>query len=368
MTRERRNEFDLIRALSTVWIVLFHYSFAFVQYSVGGDHIYVMMHANGTWGALFVSLFFMLSGASLYYNWSGRLTSFSGKGGVLDFYRKRWLAIFPMFYIAWIAFYIVTVISLNWIWNWGGEYRKLWLTLLGVDGYFMYRGTNYYTVGEWFLGAIIMLYILYPLLQWCIKKIPWAATAVITALFALNVGRGRIPALASYNAWVQISDNISIITCLMSFWIGMLLIRADRRLVKKRYVIPSFITGLLIMVVPLPVSTLILTPILSVCFYIVLTAVSVWLDGHRGRWNLKIYDAAVGFFSKYSFAIFLVHHVIVQKMMAVFAGRELTYLMSILYFLLCLAVISLLAVILTKVTNLMVAGITKLLKGAVKTG
>ena len=77
--KERRNEFDLMRAISALAIVLFHYSYAFVQYDVGGEHVDFMMHANGTWGALFVSLFFMLSGASLYYNWGGRIRSFAGK-------------------------------------------------------------------------------------------------------------------------------------------------------------------------------------------------------------------------------------------------------------------------------------------------
>ncbi|MBQ9607137.1 MAG: acyltransferase [Lachnospiraceae bacterium] len=361
LVRERRNEFDLIRAVSTVWIVLFHYSYSFVQYAVGGEHIYVMMHANGTWGALFVSLFFMLSGASLYYNWGGRLSSFKGTGGVLEFYKKRWLAIFPMFYIAWFVCYIMYVISFNWLWGWGGPYYKLLLTFFGVDGYFMYRGMDYYTVGEWFLGAIIMLYVLYPLLQWCMKKIPVIATIVITVLFGLNVARRLIPAFAVYNAWIQISDNINIITCLMSFWTGMLLIKADRKLADKVFVIPAVIIGLLIMLLPLPVSTLILTPILAVCFYIVLMSISVSLDKHRRKWNLKIYDKTVGFFSKYSFAIFLVHHVTVQKMMSIFTGREFTYPLSILYFLLCLAVISCLAVLLTKITDFVVKSIRQIL-------
>ena len=209
--------------------MIFHYSYAFVQYGVGGDHIYLMMHANGTWGALFVSLFFMLSGAALYYNWSSRMTAFRGKGGVLDFYFKRWLAIFPMFYIAWFIFYLVNAFSFGRLWNWGGPYRKLILTFFGVDGYFMYREMNYYTVGEWFLGAIIILYILYPLLQLGMNKAPLISTFIIVFLFGLNVARRQIPFFAPYNEWVIISDNINIITCLMSFWTGMLLVKGGRK-------------------------------------------------------------------------------------------------------------------------------------------
>ena len=349
--RERRNEFDLIRAVSTVWIVLFHYSYTFVQYGVGGSHLYVMMYANGAWGALFVSLFFMLSGASLYYNWGDRITSFTGKGGVLDFYKRRWLAIFPMFYIAWFVFYLMYVISFDWLWNWGGQYRKLILTFLGVDGYFMYREMNYYTVGEWFLGAIIMLYVLYPLLQWCMKKIPIVTTILIVLLFGLNVARREIPFMAPYNAWIQISDNINMITCLMSFWIGMLLIRGGRRIITKATFIPALITALILMLIPLPVSILIVTPVLAVCFYIVLSYISIWLDSKRDKWKLTVYDRIVGFFSKYSFAIFLVHHIVVQKMMALFTGKEMSLGMSILYFLLNLVIISVLAVLLSKATD-----------------
>ena len=350
--RDRRNEFDLIRAVSTVWIVLFHYSYTFVQYGVGGEHIYVMAHANGTWGALFVSLFFMLSGASLYYNWGDRMKSITGRGGVLEFYKKRWLAIFPMFYIAWLICYLINVISFDRLWGWGGSCYKLILTFFGVDGYFMYRGLNYYTVGEWFLGAIIMLYVLYPLLQWCMRRIPVPSTVVIVLLFGLNVARGMIPAFAGYNAWVQISDNINLITCLLSFWMGMLLIRADRRLTHPAIVIPAVIAGIVIMTIPLPVSTLILSPILAVCFYITLLSISVMLDGQRDRLRLRGYDAIVKFFSRYSFAIFLVHHVVLQDMMSLFTGREFTYTLSILYFLVCLVVISCLAVILSRVTDI----------------
>ncbi|MCR5747268.1 MAG: acyltransferase [Lachnospiraceae bacterium] len=361
MRKERRNEFDLIRAVSTIAIVLFHYSFAFVQYLVGGKFIFFMTHANGTWGALFVSLFFMLSGASLYYNWENRLDTFTGKGGVLDFYKRRWLAIFPIFFVAWFIGYILQVIYLGGLWNWGGESKKLLLTFFGMDGYFLYRGLNYYTVGEWFLGAIIMLYILYPLLQLCFKKIPVISTAIIVLLFSLNLCRRSIPAFAPYNAWVVISDNINIITCLMSFWIGLLLIKADRRIIRKETAIPAFILACVIIAVPLPVSTLILSPALAVCFYIVLSFISVTLDGYRGKINLNVYDGIVGFFSKYSFAIFLVHHVAVQRWMEIFTGREFTYFLSIVYFLLNLAGISCIAVIITKLTDAIVALISKAL-------
>ena len=356
--KERRNEFDLIRAISTLAIVLFHYSYAFTQYGVLGSHIDFMMHANGTWGALFVSLFFMLSGASLYYNWGDRLRGFTGKGGVLDFYKKRFLSIYPMFYIGWSACYLMYVISFDFLWNWGGPYKKLLLTLFGVDGYFLYRGLNYYTIGEWFLGAIIMLYVLYPLLQWGANKLPAVFTAVIVLLFALNTGRRLIPALAAYNARIIISDNINIITCLLSFWIGILLTKAGRKLINRTSACISLVLGILIMIMPLPVSTLILSPALAVCFYIVLSFVSIFFDAHLKK--RKTYDTVIGFISKYSYPIFLIHHVTIQKMLQLFTGREVSFLFSILYFFVTLAVIAVLSVALSKLTKLVLSLFSRL--------
>ena len=347
-----------MRALSALAIVLFHYSYAFVQYDVGGEHIDFMMHANGTWGALFVSLFFILSGSSLYYNWNDRMKGFAGKGGVLDFYKKRFLSIFPMFYLGWFICYVMTVISFNGLRNWGGPYRKLFLTLFGIDGYFLYKGLNYYLIGEWFLGAIIMLYVMYPLLQWCMKKIPVIATAVVILLFALNISRQHLPFMSGYNAWVVISDNISIITCLLSFWTGMLLGSFGRRIIKTYTAVPAFILAAVIMLLPLPVDTLILSPLLAVCFYIVLSYFSMMLD--RKLKKRKAYDQVIGFFSRYSYPVFLVHHVTIQKMLTLFSGREMNYISSIGYFFVTLAVISILAFLLSKLTDLMLKTITRL--------
>lgn len=352
MKKERRNEFDLIRAVSMLVIVFFHYCYAFIQYGVGGDPVCFMLHNNGTWGALFVSMFFMLSGASLYYNWEDRMKSFTGKNGVASFYLKRFISIFPMFYIGWFICYVMIVISFDFLFNWGGPYIKLLYTLFGMDGYFLYKGLNYYTIGEWFLGAIIMLYILYPLLQWGMKKCPVFFTVLIYGLFFINVFRRSIPILAPYNAWVEISDNINIVTCLFSFWTGMLLVRIDKeKLVNKATFVICLLLSVILMVIKLPVSTLIITPALSVCFYITLSFISLLVD--RYLKNRKAYDTVTGFFSKYSYPIFLIHHVTIQKMITLFSGREMSFIASILYFFVTLAVISLAAVLLSKITDLL---------------
>ena len=56
---------DLIRAICPFGILLYHYS---CQYKNGPQPF--STYANGSWGYVFVTVFFMLSGVSLYHNYT----------------------------------------------------------------------------------------------------------------------------------------------------------------------------------------------------------------------------------------------------------------------------------------------------------
>ena len=211
--RLRIEAFDFIRVLSMIGIILFHYSFSFVEYSVGGDHLVFALFNTGNWGAMFVAMFFMLSGAALWYNYGEKMD-------IKKFYLKRWLSLFPMFYTAWLIVYIAGGIRKgNWLF--GGPLYKLLYTVFGMDGFFLDPGVNstYYLLGEWFLGAIIFLYLLFPLVRFLFMPhektgvaIRWVFTLILTVIFSMNL----------YRDWFHISDGKNLISCLMSFWLGML--------------------------------------------------------------------------------------------------------------------------------------------------
>ncbi|MCI5144844.1 MAG: acyltransferase, partial [Candidatus Electrothrix sp. AR3] len=114
-------------------------------------------------GEIGVSLFIILSGASLAlstrYNYS-----------ILNFYRKRFFAIFPLFWLTYLLAFIAKSIffqSENF-----AEANPLTfiLTIFGIDGFLFYKIPNYYLIGEWFLGCIIILYILFPLIRFFFEK------------------------------------------------------------------------------------------------------------------------------------------------------------------------------------------------------
>ena len=115
----------------------------------------------------------------------------NGEKEVLDFFKKRWLSIFPMFYIAWTVMYIINSLRVG-SWFWGGPRRNFLLSAIGMDGYFLHLGMNYYNLGEWFLGGIILLYLLYPLLLFLWNKAKIPSTVLITFIFLFNFVCGSV--------------------------------------------------------------------------------------------------------------------------------------------------------------------------------
>lgn len=89
-----------------------------------------------------------------------------------------------MFYMLWLFLYYKQVCGVKHLF-YNGNPKYLLLTLFGMDGYMSYRYTpNYYFIGEWFLGALILLYLCYPLLTWCMEHAKILTTLVLLGGFA----------------------------------------------------------------------------------------------------------------------------------------------------------------------------------------
>lgn len=351
--KEKQPALDVIRAVSTVAIVLFHYSFTFVEFNITGSHLSFLKFTTGDWGGVFVAVFFMLSGAALYYNWDTRMNTFSGKNGILEFYRKRWLAIFPMFYIAWAVMYVINSNRLG-TWYWGGRRRNFLLTFFGMDGYFMHHGQNYYCLGEWFLGGIILVYLFYPLLQLLFNKLRWPSTFLLTAIFIFNLYRNAfsnmetsnifIWAVKYYNSHIIIPDSKCLWTCIMDFWVGMLLITYRKKIINKWSAAVSAAVFIILLFVPVPVSEIIVSTLDGTAVYIMLAWLTEMAAGHAAPFFVRI----IKYISRYSYGIFLVHHVILYGVMPNFKNTQMSLVMSILLFTGVFVLISAAAVLLTE--------------------
>ena len=361
MKKEKQPSLDLIRAVSIIAILLEHFSFSYLQFNIPGKYIPFLKFANGDWGGTFVAVFFMISGAALIYNYptfvrEGESGFVAQLKGVLRFYWKRIITIYPLFYFCWVIFYYLTSKSIK-LWNWGGDWSNLWYTVFGVDGYFLHRHFNYFCVGEWFLGAIIILYLLFPLVRFCFMRLRWPSTAILTALFLLNMFRFKYNSLPNtnifivlikwYDSVIEVPDSRNIITCLMYFWLGMLLITYRKRLLTCTMAIISLVLMLIMAAVPLPVyyNEIILDGFCAMLIFIML--------GYIAPMVMKYAPVkkSVLFIGKYSYCMFLIHHQILYLIMPRFTGVTFNYFTSLLLFIAFTLIVLILSFILTEIVN-----------------
>ncbi len=184
--KERIIYIDLIRLFACFCIVTVHFNATVSGFDILGKFAYenslIPNRYLGVYlGDIGVSLFFMISGASLMIS--------NERTPIREFYKKRFLNIYPMF---WIAYASVTVLSLflgsrlpvlpRW---------KMILSILGYDGYLQALGLlhgSFYQIGEWFLGCMITLYLVWPLLKEGLNRSPagiWSASLVFNILMYL---------------------------------------------------------------------------------------------------------------------------------------------------------------------------------------
>ena len=352
MKKEKQPSLDLIRAVSIIAILLEHYSFSFLQFNIQGTYIPFLKFANGDWGGTFVACFFMLSGAALIYNYptfvkDGESGFAAHIKGTLKFYWKRIITIYPLFYFCWIIFYYLTSRAIK-LWNWGGDWSNLWYTVFGVDGYFLHLHFNYFCVGEWFLGAIIILYLLFPLVRFCFMHLRWPSTVILTGLFFLNIFRFNFTSAPDTNIFIvfikwydstfSVPDSRNIITCLMYFWLGMLLITYRKALINRVTGIISLVLMILMLLFPIPdfYNEIITDGISAFLIFIMLACIAPAVMKVAPLKKICL------FVGKYSYCCFLIHHQILYLIMPRFSGVTFNYITSLLlfiaYFLVVLAV------------------------------
>ncbi len=356
--REKLPYLDLIRAISAVAIVLFHYSYVFFEYAIPGKGSNFLRFGSGDWGGVFVAVFFMISGAALWYNHSEPM----GFKGILTFWKKRWLSLFPYFYVAWAIMYVINSRK-NGIWNWGGPRKNYLYTLFGMDGYFSHLGQNYYCLGEWFLGAIVWIYLFYPLLSFLFRKFRWPSTAVLTFLYVFNLYRTLfssfpdtnifIVLIKYYNSHITISDNMCLWTCFMNFWLGMLFITYRNKLIGAVPAGISLIVSLPFLILELPIPKIINCTTVAFCFLLILAFLSKYTAKN------KIFSKYIAVLSKYSYGIFLVHHVIIYAVMENFKTQTFNMFTAYLFFIPLLLLILAVGALLVRVIDLLMTLLKK---------
>ena len=124
-------------------LVLYHHLTVKVQNGLIGK-AYMFFRVTGAMG---VDIFLFLSAIGLY-------VSFSKNNDIALFYKKRFIRIIPTYLIICTPFYLHTIGDIKYFLS------HLFLISFWTEGN-----------GDWFIAAIIVLYLLYPLLYQVLKKI-----------------------------------------------------------------------------------------------------------------------------------------------------------------------------------------------------
>lgn len=326
-------EFDFIRALSAFIIIAYHFSCQLIAYPDESWDPFCLFYTftNGGWGDIAVVLFFLLSGALLYHRHHG----LQGKQ-LFSFYRGRLMAILPSFWLIWGYLYLQKALAQK-DWFYAASPWKLLLSVAGVDGYFLYKGPNFYFVGEWFLGAILLCYIFCPLLFALIERAELPVTVILTVAFGY-VASGK---------FFEIAPIRNLITCLFFMWIGMTLRKHMSRVYKHTNVtVASFLVALLLSVWKVPANTIVPEVVFSIALFIFLWNCSGLLM------KVPLVSSAASFTSKISFQIFLVHHVLIASEVSKCSGFAMNMAHEILLFVFCLIQIFVFAYLLYHLTYL----------------
>lgn len=313
--RERLYYLDFIRAISTIVIVLTHFN-AIYLYNVSPARpecaVITLWVSNIYIGGFGVSLFLIISGAALMYVY-GEREKFDWK----RFYKQRFMTLFPMF---WIAYFLVFLYH---IYKYGGimqgiPKRNIIFSILGMDGLLLNAGIKvFYLVGEWFLGAIIILYILFPLLLFLIKKCPVVLGIMVMVIYCVTVVLG--------------DKSVSVFVRLPEFVFGMFFIKYI-----KKVKWPAALVGLMVFIanwiIAPNISENIQTTYVGIASFLVLTYISKFFTH-------KFFVGLSAIVSKYSFACFLTHHYITSQMVTKFDLTTISRTNSYLLFFACCVVI-----------------------------
>jgi len=292
MRKERIKGFNFERIILAIGIIAYHFSVS----SIADKKLFMDINGWDT-GIIITRTFFILSGAMLYYN-NENIESLP------KFYLKRFKSIFPPFWIAYFIEFCKNAISTRTLFWSGQSPWKIILSILGVDGYFSYLGRNYYIIGEWFLGALIILYLIYPLLLWLMKKNTIITSIGVAGLFVLFL---------SHKITFKIPTAWNLIFCGVCFYLGMVVMKYKKYLFDNKVVtIIASILCILIFTIKIPVNSLVIFVILGYCLFIVLQRIGSLLD------KCSFMEKSLKALADISFEIFLVQHIVILSALSIY--------------------------------------------------
>ena len=221
-----------------------------------------------------------------------------------------------MFWLAWALCFTVRFTTVPGAFA-GAKGATLLLTALGLDHFAVAAGwvhTDFACVGEWFLGSILFLYLVFPLLLWLCRRGRAARWGGFAAACALGVAVH----LAGWDARL-------VAIHLPEFFFGMLFVSLARR--AQAAALGVSLAGLAALwgLGGGAADSKILCALFSAAVFAALALVSPLL--RRGP-----FERLCALLGKYSYAVFLCHHVLIQRLVRGFDLSLLTRRDTVLLF------------------------------------
>ena len=339
-TRTRVFYLDLIRAVAAVLIVLTHFNFHLKEH--GGGYVLTYEPFGIYVGALGVSLFLIISGAALTLTYRRPIN-------LKRFYWKRFRSIYPMFWTAWVLGTLAFFLATNGRLPNAAPAKSFILTVLGIDGLAQaFYFHTMYLLGEWFLGFILLYYLVFPPLLWAIDRFP-----VVTGAVLLVVYVATIVVMSRY--FPAYPSAAVLTTRLPEMAFGSYLVLYIHR-IHGAVVVPAAAVLAISAMFPGRIPEDVGTTIVGISVFLILVV--------AGRYvAIQPVRVVVSLIATYSYPIFLVHHMVIEQ---VLEKIDVAGFYPIQRYMLLAAecvIIFALSVALVKVTDAVIDFFTKAFKG-----
>jgi peptidoglycan/LPS O-acetylase OafA/YrhL len=321
MRTHRSFYLDFIRSISILLIIFYHYN-VWTEKTILADYTLVKEFVFA--GSIGVSLFFIISGASL-------MLSTRDKYEVINFYKKRFISIFPLFYFIYIFFVLTYAIIFRMSPFQGRNPLTFPLTIIGMDGFLVYEIQNYYLIGEWFLGCLIIIYSLYPLIRhiFIANKHLCLLASFILWIFIYNV--------YNFNMGIDRFPLFRIFEFVFGMYFGS--IYKTNSLNSNIKLLATALIGIIV------IFNFALTVTFSLWHTILGMLSFVFLASLASVFENKISGNVIDFLSKYAYAAFLLHHITLRGILYYFKNSINSIYLNLLIFVLTVAVILLMSYI-----------------------
>ena len=347
--------FDLLKLFSIFYVFVYHiYMDMYVIHPMHNLKLIedVTIRPNMHFAMIACGLFIFISGATITFSNINRDIN------PMEFYKKRLTRVLIPFYIAYIIYFIIKVITLKNIHIYGGvhKWQFIW-TILGLDEYLNASGIKTFSlgVGEWFLGCIILCYIVYPFLYKINKKNKVLTFVFMTIYYVvLNINYNKFNFI--------IPSHMNFLCQVYNFYLGILFVsiicdsenvRANHEAVGAKYCEPVWL-----LIITLPIisffyfcksvinipdnfKTTIVVISIIITFYIFENAIA----------NNNLLKRVIPLFNTISYEFFLVHHFVIYQIDFMLNYRKLSGVETLIVIVVDLLMTILLATMVNKISK-----------------